>query len=329
LATVGIIANPVSGKDIRRLVAHGSVFDNQEKVRIVRRVLMGLEAAGIQKVAFMPDDYAIVQRAMGGCSAAIDSVPIALKMENNQSDSTRSAAWMEANGIGCIIVLGGDGTCRAVAKGTVQVPLLPVSTGTNNVFPYMIEATVAGLAAGLIAAGAVPRASGVYRCCRLEVLEKETLIDIALVDVAVVNAPFIAARAIWDMDKISQIFLTQSRPEAIGLSSIGGQLVTIDPREPRGLYLALGPGGSRVTAPIAPGLLKAVPVAEYRVIAVGNRVGVNTDSCVLALDGEREVEVRKGRQVAVGLSDQGPLVVDLAKTMAYAQSQGLLVAVKT
>ena len=38
---VGIIANPASGKDIRRLVAHGSTFDNNEKINIVRRVLLG------------------------------------------------------------------------------------------------------------------------------------------------------------------------------------------------------------------------------------------------------------------------------------------------
>lgn len=31
MATVGIISNPASGKDIRRLVAHGSVFDNNKK----------------------------------------------------------------------------------------------------------------------------------------------------------------------------------------------------------------------------------------------------------------------------------------------------------
>jgi hypothetical protein len=30
VACVGIIANPSSGKDIRRLVAHGSVFNNNE-----------------------------------------------------------------------------------------------------------------------------------------------------------------------------------------------------------------------------------------------------------------------------------------------------------
>jgi len=35
LKPVGIISNPASGKDIRRLVAYGSVFDNNEKVNIV------------------------------------------------------------------------------------------------------------------------------------------------------------------------------------------------------------------------------------------------------------------------------------------------------
>jgi len=34
---IGIAANPASGKDIRRLVARASVFDNQEKCSIVAR----------------------------------------------------------------------------------------------------------------------------------------------------------------------------------------------------------------------------------------------------------------------------------------------------
>ena len=62
-ALVGIIANPASGKDIRRLVAHGSAFDNNEKINIVRRVLLGLDAAGVTRVAHLPDEYGIVQRA--------------------------------------------------------------------------------------------------------------------------------------------------------------------------------------------------------------------------------------------------------------------------
>ena len=52
---VGIIANPASGKDIRRLVAYGTVFDNQEKVNIVRRILLALDALGVGRVLAMPD----------------------------------------------------------------------------------------------------------------------------------------------------------------------------------------------------------------------------------------------------------------------------------
>ncbi len=66
MSKVGIIANPASGKDIRRLVAYGSVFDNQEKVNIVRRALMGLKAVGIEEVLCMPDYYNIVTRALDG-----------------------------------------------------------------------------------------------------------------------------------------------------------------------------------------------------------------------------------------------------------------------
>ena len=53
--SVGIIANPASGKDIRRLVAHGSVFDNNEKINIIQRVLLGLDALGIDRLPAMPD----------------------------------------------------------------------------------------------------------------------------------------------------------------------------------------------------------------------------------------------------------------------------------
>ena len=327
MATVGIIANPVSGKDIRRLVAHGSVFDNQEKVRIVRRLLIGLEAVGVEQVLFMPDEYAIVPRAVRGCAIAREPQPLSMAIHNNQTDSTRAGRLLAETGVDAVIVLGGDGTCRAVAKGSVEVPMLPVSTGTNNVFPYMIEATVGGIAAGLIATGRVPREAGVYRSSLLEVVSDRAVVDIALVDVAVYNDRFVAARAIWDMAKVSQIFLTRARPDAIGLSAVGGQLMTIGPQEQRGLHLALGRNGARrVIAPIAPGLLQTVSVEGQEIMAVGRELPVEISPCVLALDGEREVTVKKDQAVCVRLSDHGPLVIDLKQTMAHAQQRGLMVA---
>ena len=143
MSLVGIIANPASGKDIRRLVAHGTVFDNVEKTNIVQRILLGLAATGVKKVLFMPDTYGIGEKALDklGGSEKLDLEVSFLKMRigRGADDSTLAAKMMREAGAGCIIVMGGDGTSRAVAKECGDVPLLPISTGTNNVFPSMVE----------------------------------------------------------------------------------------------------------------------------------------------------------------------------------------------
>ena len=46
MRAVGLVANPASGKDIRRLTGKASVFDNREKLAIVRRAVVGAIAAG-------------------------------------------------------------------------------------------------------------------------------------------------------------------------------------------------------------------------------------------------------------------------------------------
>ncbi|HHY92489.1 MAG TPA: hypothetical protein GX511_04025 [Firmicutes bacterium] len=46
---------------------------------------------------------------------------------------------------------------------------------------------------------------------------------------------------------------------------------------------------------------------------------------LLALDGEREVLVRAGEEVAIVLSAAGPYVVDLPGALAEAQAKGLFV----
>src|SRR5438067_1802631 len=152
---VGIIANPASGRDIRRLVAHGTVFDNNEKTAIVRRVLLGLEAVGIRRVAYMPEhDFGILPRAITGLHGhplQLEASPLEMPVLGTSADSTRAAQLLAELGAGCIITLGGDGTNRVVAKGCGTVPLIPISTGTNNVFPTFLEGTLAGMAASLIA----------------------------------------------------------------------------------------------------------------------------------------------------------------------------------
>ena len=116
---------------------------------------------------------------------------------------------MVASGANCLVTLGGDGTNRMVAKASGAVPIMPISTGTNNVFPVMIEGTIAGLAAGLVAVGAANAA--VFRAPRIDVWQagNEAVQDLALVDAVVYAEQFIASRAIWDEAKIREIILTR------------------------------------------------------------------------------------------------------------------------
>ena len=39
MASIGVIANPASGKDIRRLVSYATTIDNNEKVNICKRIV--------------------------------------------------------------------------------------------------------------------------------------------------------------------------------------------------------------------------------------------------------------------------------------------------
>ena len=128
--------------------------------------------------------------------------------------------------------------------------------------------------------------------------------DIALVDVAVYDDLFLGSRAIWDITKVSQIVVSRCRPDSIGLSTVAGQLMSISPEEPRGLALDLDPDfACRVRAAIGPGLFADVGVSRVRQLLPGDDVPVGLTPCVLALDGEREVEVRRGQRASIRLSE--------------------------
>lgn len=134
--------------------------------------------------------------------------------------SHAASAMMAEMDVALIVTLGGDGTNRAVAKSCGDIPLLPISTGTNNVFPFMVEGTLAGLAAGVVATNKLPRQGLFKRTWRLEIFNGSELMDIALVDVVVSKSDFIGTKAIWDVKTLKEIFLTRSHPNNIGFSSV-------------------------------------------------------------------------------------------------------------
>jgi predicted polyphosphate/ATP-dependent NAD kinase len=317
MSVVGIVANP-----IRRLVAQGSVFGNDEKVRLVRRALVGLAAVGVREALIMPDSFGIGHRAKDGLHADIDVRVLEMRTRFDQQDSTRASSLMIEAGAACLIVLGGDGTNRVVSRGCGEVPLVSVSTGTNNVFPTMLEGTVAGMAAGLVAMGAVPVDVAARRRKRLGVWVDGQLADQALIDLAVSSDPFVGARALWDASQLQEVVLTCAIPGSIGLSALGAAVRPITMHEPYGLHLELGAGGQRAWIPIAPGLVKHVPIRSHRVLDLGDAVSLRVGTGTIALDGERELETRDG-SVEVRLSADGPWVVDVPATLHAASQQGM------
>ena len=329
---VGIIANPASGKDIRRLVAFASVCDNMEKVNMVRRSVLGMASAGVDEIIIMPDTFGIGSRVITGLEEAVDMEmmpPLSAKISllempvaGTYVDSATAARLMDREGVDCILVVGGDGTTRAVAKGCGETPILPLSTGTNNVVPFMIESTVAGLAAGLIADRTVSPKTVTARSKKLHVKKLGQDLDMALVDVVVTDDLFVGSRAIWDMSKVRQVVVTRGEPINIGMSSISGMFLPVRMEDPFGVSLKLGKGGITVTAPIAPGLIEEVEIKEYRKIWVGEYIGVEFKPTVLALDGEREIEVYQEDDVQIHLERDGPLIVNVEAVLGVAATKG-------
>ncbi|MCH7642468.1 MAG: NAD(+)/NADH kinase [Chloroflexi bacterium] len=314
-----LIANPAAGKDIRRLVAAGRVVSNQEKANTLRRVFAGLVSTGVERVLIMPDLSRLAAPAMEDVASDIEASYIDMPGVDHQDGSTLAARIMMSEGAGCIVTLGGDGTNRVVAKGAGNVPIVPISTGTNNVFPQMVEGTLAGIAAGSVAAGVDGVDAAITRCKRLDVFVNDEVVDMALIDVAVSTEMFVGARAIWDMDTVEEVFLTRAEPASIGISAVGARLRPVAIDEPVGLRIRLGrgdgPTACSVRAPIGPGMVPEVEVAEWAILRPGERHQIDRRPGTLALDGEREVILLPGRKVEVVLDLEGPRVVNVAHVL--------------
>ncbi len=309
-APVGIIANPFSGKDIRRLVAYGSTMDNLSKVRILQRLLAGLIEAGVRQILYMPDPVSLLPSALEAMRPAdrgdLLITPVLETVKGESQETAMATAEMVRRGAGAIVTLGGDGTNRLVASESGSVPIMPLSTGTNNTFPFWVEPTIAGLAAGTVAV------KGPGRGCRREKLLRVTTgehRDLALVDVALLNSEHIGAGAIWAPASIRELVVTQGARHAIGLSAIAGQVCPVGRYEPAGAHLVLGPG-PEIRAPYAPGRFASLSIAGARRMALGESVVLGAGPGMLAFDGERLRPVPRGVRPTVELLADGPVVID-------------------
>jgi predicted polyphosphate/ATP-dependent NAD kinase len=331
-AIVGVVANPLSGRDIRRLVTQASVFPTAEKANMIQRLLTAFGAIGVHRVLLSTDLGGIsasVFRAIGRRPAHgpgwpevefLDGQPI----RQTAQDTVDAVRRMVTAGAHVIVCLGGDGTARVAASAVGDVPMLALSTGTNNVFPAVREATVAGLAAGLVATAMVPAEGAVTRAKLLEVRVGGRA-ETALVDVAVSTERHVGARAVWDPATVTHLFCAFAEPDAIGLSSVLGQLCPVARHEPHGVSARIAPDAARqVLAPIAPGLVVPVGVSEIERMDAGSDHRVAARAGVIAVDGERELTFEPGEQPVVRLRADGPRCVDVPAVLAASARLGLL-----
>lgn len=320
---IGIACNPASGKDVRRLVARASVFDNQEKQAIVRRAVVGAIAAGAREFRFVPDTHDLAENALAEFAGEIDAKAVDAPRTSSALDTTRGAVSLRDAGCVAVITLGGDGTNRAFALGWRDAPLLPVSTGTNNVFPRVSEATIVGMAAGFVATGRLALADCASQAKAITVAIDGEKDDLALIDAVLTQDRFVGARALLDSDRISLALLTRADPAAVGMTSIGGLIAPLREDEDRALLLALGGVGGTVRAPIAPGLFQDVIVRSLRPVAFGETITIIGPG-TLALDGERERVLLTGRRASLRVARDGPWVIDVPLVLARAAAEGWL-----
>jgi hypothetical protein len=329
--TVGIIANPAAGKDVRRLVTHASPTSDAAKIGVVRRAVLGAIGGGATRIVVAPDRHRLSERAVtelhhdetGDARIEILDEPV----YGIRNDTTTLAKRFAKEGVDALIVLGGDGTNRDVAKGWLDAPLVSVSTGTNNVFPRQIDATIAGLGAGLFATGAIDAADVSFRAKVIHVtFDDGSPDDLALVDLALINAQFIGSRAVWDHTVIRSLIACIAEPASVGMSSIAGLLAPVGRREEGATFVELAGEGEEVAgvvrALIAPGMLTPIPYARCAHLVSDSPVAWRGPA-LLAFDGERDRIIDAGVVATAQLRVDGPTVIDPERAIALAAARGV------
>ncbi|NIC00883.1 NAD(+)/NADH kinase [Halobacterium sp. R2-5] len=307
--TVGVVVNPAAGRDVRRLIGSASVSDNYGKRRAAESVLAGLDIVDDPvDVVLAPDSGRIGQQTADETDRSNVTV-LDVDVEGSGADTRRAgSAFREL--ADAVVVFGGDGTTRDLAIEIGDVPVLAVSTGTNNVVPTMIDGTVAGAAAAFVATGVVDADAVTDRHAMVAADVSDGRSVRGLATVSIVDRSFIGTRAILDPDEFLGGVVSRASRGEIGLSGIAGACTQLAPTDPGGVGLELDPDTDRtVPAITTPGDVKHVGVASWSRLDFDEPRTFDIDDAVVSVDGERELEV-SNEDVSIRPVASGPQLVD-------------------
>ena len=318
---VGIIVNPLSGRDVRRLAARAGTSTPEDKRNQVSRILVGAAAGGAREALLARDPFRIAQSAVAALGIDLETELLDLDASCKPGDTTATALTLRERGCGALVVLGGDGTNRVVAKAWPDAVLVPVSTGTNNVFPTMVEATMAGAAAGLVASGRVPLESVARRTKVVRVRVDDEPDDLALIDVIHLVDDILGNRMPYEPAKIRRVVVSRAEPCSVGISPVAGLLHPVSADTDGGVEVACRPDGDPLLVPISPGLYTQIGIDASRPIALDEEVVIEGPG-LLAFDGDRERELAEGQKARVTVERNGPWVIDVPSALREAAQRG-------
>ena len=326
MTCIGIIANPVSGVDVRRLAARARRETPADKTNQITRAVIGAAAAGVTRFLLVPDLFRVATSAVE--NIAIDATFEFLDVgpfETKPADTARAVRAMQEAGAKALLVLGGDGTNRIVAQTWPDAAIVPMSTGTNNVFPVMQEATISGASAGIVASRAVPLGDCAQRAKLVRVEYADGQSDLAVIDAIALADDALGNLLPFDPAKLRRLVLARAEPTSVGMSPIGGLLHPCTFDDDFGVEVSCTePGTPKATpllAPFSPGLYRRAHIDSARKLAFAERT-VITGPCILAYDGDRTRELAPGEPAELWIERTGPWVINAQHTLRAAAENG-------
>ncbi len=321
---LGIVVNPMSGRDVRRVAARASTHAHHDKKQQVTRLVLGALEQGVDEIFLGNEPFRINKGAVENLPERGRIKILDFPLTHTARDTVTLMTRMWEHGCRHFIILGGDGTNRIAARHFPAAVILPLSTGTNNVFPWMLEASVAGAAAGLVASGRLDAERHCPRCKQLHVVVNETVRDSALIDAVLLRNDLPGSLLPYEPENLVSIFLTRAEPASIGVSPIGGYLMPCRAGDAFGMHIECGqPARARVRVPISAGLYGNVNIRRYERFSPGDACEIRGPG-ILAFDGDRSMQLGASDKAIVTIERDGPRVMNASTVMAAASGAGLL-----